>query len=98
MSETFYLFCDGSVKPQQKIGFGAYLLMSENEFVSGNYDTKVKTKRFEDTSSTKLELETFLWAIADTYKENTSFKIFTDCQMMYFYFLSVIHRCKWRGD
>ena len=73
------LFCDGSVNPQKKIGFGAY-------FIYTNIDTlqsaqkKIKTKMYTDTSSTKLELEVLLWALEDTELEGKEIFIYTDCQ------------------
>ena len=56
------LFTDGSVNPQQKVGYGAYLLVTDKNVV---LESRIKTKRFEQTSSTKLELQTLLWALDD---------------------------------
>ena len=77
---NIFLFVDGSVHPQTKIGFGAYLLLNESEFSSSTLDKKVKTKKFENTSSTKLELETLLWALDDTNLKNFKIVVYTDCQ------------------
>ena len=69
------LFCDGSVNPQKKIGFGAYFIYDANLV---NQDIKIK--RFEDTSSTKLELEVLLWALENLKSKNEELLIYTDCQ------------------
>ncbi len=75
-----YLFTDGSVNPQQNIGFGAYLHVDENESFKESLNQKVKLKKFNGTSSTKLELETLLWALNEINFENLSLIVFTDCQ------------------
>jgi len=68
------LFIDGSVNPQQKIGFGAYMSVSIE-----NKTSEVHLQMFEETSSTQLELETFLWAI-EGIDVKTELSIYTDCQ------------------
>jgi len=78
--ETIYLFTDGSVNPQEKIGFGAYLLINKNEFTSNTLQEKIKLKKFEDTSSTKLELQTLLWALSEINDISAKFIVYTDCQ------------------
>ena len=78
---TLYLFTDGSVNPQKRIGFGAYLLLNEDELHSTTLSKgDVITKKFKDTSSSKLELEAMLWALSQISTENTKLVIFTDCQ------------------
>lgn len=73
------LFTDGSVNPQSNIGFGAYLLLRADELNEPtHYD--VKTKRFENTSSTKLELEALLWAFSQIQIESCTITVYTDCQ------------------
>jgi len=57
------LFTDGSVNTKLKIGYGAYLIVTEDELSTESLKTQVNIKRFENTSSTKLELETLLWAL-----------------------------------
>ena len=61
---TIKLFCDGSVNPQKKIGYGAYFVYSDIVTIE-SAKQKVQVKRFVDTSSTKLELEVLLWALED---------------------------------
>jgi ribonuclease HI len=52
------LFTDGSVHPPSRIGYGAYLAVSDFDS-----DHEVQIKRFEDTSSSQLEIETVIWAL-----------------------------------
>lgn len=52
------LFTDGSVHPPSRIGFGAYLAV-----IDGTTDREVQIKRFENTSSSQLEIETLIWAL-----------------------------------
>ena len=74
------IFCDGSVNPQKKIGYGAYLLIEDDKINIEVLNEKIVLKKFEDTSSTKLEMETFLWAINDLELSNAIIEIYTDCQ------------------
>jgi len=78
---TLYLFTDGSANPQKKIGFGAYLLLNEDKLHSTTLSKNdVVTKKFEDTSSSKLELEAMLWALNEICEKNNEVIVFTDCQ------------------
>ena len=74
------LFTDSSVNPQEKIGFGAYLLIINENLSLEEMKKDIKTKRFEDTSSTKLELQTFLWALDEIKEKNLLIEVYTDCQ------------------
>ncbi|WP_418185887.1 ribonuclease HI [Aliarcobacter vitoriensis] len=76
------LFTDSSVNPQKKIGFGAFLKISDESFSFEELKKTIKIKRFEDTSSTKLELQTLLWALDEiaVIDENTQIEVYTDCQ------------------
>ena len=74
-----YLFTDGSVHPQSGIGFGGYLFLDELELTS-KLEDKIQTKQFNNTSSTKLELETLLWALHEIDSRNSKIIIYTDCQ------------------
>lgn len=71
---NFYtLFSDVSVNPQLKLGMGAYLLipfpieeLKENGIENPQlFSNKIKSKIFENTSSTKAEIQTLLWALSD---------------------------------
>ena len=75
-----YLFTDGSVNPQSGIGFGAYLLLQKQEFLCAELEKKIKIKKFDNTSSTKLELETLLWALKDGNLISSKIVVYTDCQ------------------
>ena len=75
-----YLFTDGSVNPQSGIGLGAYLLLDKLEFFRAELEKKINIKKFDNTSSIKLELETLLWALSDVNLKNFKIVIYTDCQ------------------
>jgi ribonuclease HI len=75
-----FLFTDASVNPQSKIGFGAYLLLDENQLLCPLCIHDVKTRKFENTTSSKLELETLLWALNEINVPNDKIIIYTDCQ------------------
>ncbi|NKB76964.1 MAG: ribonuclease H [Gammaproteobacteria bacterium] len=66
---TLLLFTDGSVHIQSKVGYGAFLALNDDEnrplgiSEVSKLAERVQTKRFEDTSSTRLELQTLLWAV-----------------------------------
>lgn len=77
---TILLFTDGSVNPKTNIGYGAYLVMNEDKLSNNLQVEDIKTKRFENTSSTKLELETLLWALSEIDLKNCKIIIYTDCQ------------------
>lgn len=77
------LFTDGSVDVKTHIGFGAYLAIENVETPAANLIAEVKTKQFENTSSTLLEIQTLLWAIDDGISSNKNtikFIIYTDSQ------------------
>jgi predicted GIY-YIG superfamily endonuclease/ribonuclease HI len=66
------LFTDVSVNPRLRLGVGAYLAMpasflevSPYEIDKSEVSDRIKVRRFEDTSSTKLELLTVLWALQE---------------------------------
>lgn len=60
---TIKLFTDGSVDNHSRIGYGARLFVRDDTVPLHDLKTMVTTKRFEQTSSTKLELQTLLWAL-----------------------------------
>lgn len=59
------LFTDGSVNTKIKVGYGAYLALSEGQDLQNSQTDRIKVKRFIDTSSTHLELQTLLWALSE---------------------------------
>ena len=79
------LFTDSSVNPQKKIGFAAFLLKNSLNTPLEVLQNSIKYKRFENTSSTRLELQSFLWALDEILKEekdisNIFIEVYTDCQ------------------
>ncbi|PNV83572.1 MAG: ribonuclease H [Sulfurimonas sp.] len=77
---TLFLFTDASVDPKTKIGYGAYLLLGEFELEAPLSKLKVNVKRFEGTNSSKLELETLLWALQKLPSKNSKIVAYTDSQ------------------
>ena len=75
-----YLFTDGSVNPQSRVGVGACLFVEKSESDSLELEKKIETKIFYDTSSTSLELETLLWALSKEELKKFQIVVFTDCQ------------------
>lgn len=75
-----WLFTDGSVNPQSMIGYGAYLLVPQPGLTLDAAKDLVKVKRFENTSSTKLELQTLLWALEDIKVTGRKLVIVSDSQ------------------
>lgn len=63
---------------QSKIGYGAYLLVSEPGLSLDELRAQVKLKRFEQTSSTKLELQTLLWTLGEIQVSNPKLIVYTD--------------------
>ena len=78
--DELMLFTDGSVDTQSKIGYGAYLAVSEHGLSLDSLRECVKVKRFEHTSSTKLELQTLLWALKDIQALKSEVIVYTDSQ------------------
>jgi ribonuclease HI len=88
----FALFTDVSVNPQRKLGVGGYLLLPLPylEVVPDNIQqtevsARLKIKRFADTSSTRLEIQTVLWALENLEEELAglapgALRIYTDSQ------------------
>ena len=74
------LLTDGSVNTQSKIGYGAYLAVSEHGLSLDSLRECVKVRRFEHTSSTKLELQTLLWALGDIQTLEGKVIVYTDSQ------------------
>ncbi len=74
------LLTDGSVNTQSKIGYGAYLAVSDHELSLDELSRRVKVRRFAPTSSTKLELQTLLWALSDIQALGRPLMVYTDSQ------------------
>jgi len=78
--DELMLFTDGSVNTHSKIGYGAYLAVSERGLSLDSLRPRVKVRRFEHTSSTKLELQTLLWALGDIQGLRNRVIVYTDSQ------------------
>ena len=74
------LFTDGSVNPKSKVGYGAYLAVPLEVPYSESFKTAVKVKKFEQTSSTKLEIQTLIWALTSIQKPAGRIIVYTDSQ------------------
>ncbi len=78
--DELMLFTDGSVNVQSKVGYGAYLVVAEHGLPHELLRKNVKLRRFENTSSTKLELQTLLWALEDIQAIGHKVIAYTDSQ------------------
>jgi ribonuclease HI len=74
------LFTDGSVNAQSKIGFGAYLALPDQALSLEALKASVQLRRFAPTSSTRLELQTLLWALRDIRFSEGKVTVYTDSQ------------------
>ncbi len=74
------LFTDGSVNTQSKVGYGAYLAVTEYGLSLDSLGKLVKTRRFEQTSSTKLEMQSLLWALNEIQPLENKVIVYTDSQ------------------
>ena len=79
MSELL-LFTDGSVNVQTGVGYGAYLVVIDRGLSLDVHRRNVKVKPFQPTSSTKLELETLLWALTEVRELAGNIFVHTDSQ------------------
>jgi ribonuclease HI len=77
---TMMLFTDGSADIKSGIGFGAFLAVPYNTIPSEELKKQVRVRRFENTSSTRLELETLLWALSSISAKCSKVEIYTDSQ------------------
>ena len=78
--DELILLTDGSLNTQSNIGYGAYLAVSKRGLSLDLLKTRVKVRRFEHTSSTKLELQTLLWALGDIKALGSKVIVYTDSQ------------------
>ena len=78
--DKIFLFTDGSVNNQSNIGYGAYHVTSDIGLSLDSLKLCVKVRRFEHTSSTKLELQTLLWALNDIRALAHKVIVYTDSQ------------------
>ncbi len=78
--DELMLLTDGSVNTQSNIGYGAYLAVSDRGLSLDSLRARVKVRRFKHTSSTKLELQTLLWALSDMQAFGGKVIVYTDSQ------------------
>lgn len=74
------LFTDGSVNTQTKVGYGAYLAVTGQSLLLETLSQCLKVRRFEQTSSTQLELQTLLWALNEIQTLGYKITVYTDSQ------------------
>jgi ribonuclease HI len=86
------LFTDVSVNPQRRVGVGGYLLVpvsfleiAPDEIERSEVFARLKFRRFAETSSTQLEVQTVLWALEDSAEKLAgsapgNLQIYTDSQ------------------
>lgn len=74
------LFTDSSLDPQTRIGYGAYLALTEPGLALPELSAQVKLRRFVETSSTPLELQTLLWALSELPESAAKLSVYTDSQ------------------
>jgi ribonuclease HI len=74
------MFVDGSMDAQSKTGYGAFLIVSEPVLSPEMLKKNVKIKRFVNTTSSRLELQTLLWALNDITTAESEVFIYTDSQ------------------
>ena len=78
--QDLILLSDGSVHAKTKIGYGAYLAVPDSRLSPEELRSHVRVKRFTQTSSTKLELQSLLWALSDIQVSGRKVMIYTDSQ------------------
>lgn len=71
----YALFTDVSLNPSLKLGFGAYLAIPSScletppeRIIRSAFVEQIRLRRFDVTSSTRLEVQTLLWALEDFQK------------------------------
>ncbi|NQU84652.1 MAG: ribonuclease H [Mariniphaga sp.] len=74
------LFTDGSVNTKTNAGYGAYLIVTEKSIPLESLKAGIKVRTFENTTSTKLELQTLLWALSEIELSGRKVIIYTDSQ------------------
>ncbi|RJQ19748.1 MAG: hypothetical protein C4560_06020 [Nitrospiraceae bacterium] len=87
VKNDFALFTDVSVSPGLKLGVGVYVMLPASFLASPGVigrpeiTGRIKVRRFEDTSSARLELQTALWALEENRQlPHGSLTIYSDSQ------------------
>ncbi len=81
------LFADGSVNPQLRVGVGVYFIASQalvesepDRIAPEGVADGARSKVFESTPSTRLEIQTLNWALGDLEDRVSELSIYTDSQ------------------
>lgn len=76
------MLTDASVNTLDKVGYGAILLLLAEDMMCPPDELKaqIQLRRFEQTSSTKLELQTLLWAFGTIPSPESRLTVYTDSQ------------------
>ncbi len=80
LNKTCYLFSDASVNHKTKSGVGAYLWVFDLNVSAAKLKQEVRIVSFEQTSSTKAELQTLLHALSNIPESCDKIIIYTDSQ------------------
>lgn len=78
--QELFLFTDGSVNTKTKVGCGACLFTSNTSIPIDELKGKIQIVFFENTSSTKLEIENLLWALNQIKHFPVNLTVYTDSQ------------------
>ncbi|NCB08573.1 MAG: ribonuclease H [Bacteroidia bacterium] len=74
------LFADGSADEQTGIGYGAYLLVDNPELPLDLLKEQVIVRRFENTSSSRLEIQTLNLALGEIQPFTGKIRVYSDSQ------------------
>ena len=77
---SLFVFTDGSVDVKTGIGYGACLIVPNLDTPLKKLKECVQVKRFENSSSTRMELEALLWALTYIPNHRDKIEIYTDSQ------------------
>ena len=89
---SFALFTDASFDPRHRRGVGAYLLVpvsfleaQPGRIMRADVARRLKVRRFENTSSSRIEVQTVIWALDEIQKttlehSRMKLKIYTESQ------------------
>lgn len=75
-----FIFTDGSVNTRTNVGWGAFIAISNIEVPLENLKQLIRLKSFEDTSSSKLEIQTLIWALSENLHFEGKITVYTDSQ------------------
>ncbi|MBI9069856.1 MAG: hypothetical protein JEZ09_21365 [Salinivirgaceae bacterium] len=74
------LFIDASVNSKTKEGFGAYLFITDLVFRKKKLNNDININQFENTTSTKLEIQNLIGALKHVPTTAQKINIYTDSQ------------------